>query len=153
MTAESGVRIGDAEREAVATGLREHYARGRLTLDEFQHRLDAVFAAKTSADLAKITADLPHTDPYATPWPPSQPFSTPASGYPIGTGRGQGYRPRGGRPFSYVWACMALSLVAFVLIATFALPFFGGLPRVLIILLAVLAFCRRIFRRIGGRRR
>lgn len=151
MTAESGVRIGDAEREAVAAGLREHYARGRLTLEEFQHRLDAVFAAKTRADLAEITADLPHTDPYAAPWPPPQSFSTTASGYPIGTGQGQGYQRRSGRPFSYVWACVALCLLAFVLIASFSLPF--GLPRVLIILLAVLAFCRRIFRRIGGRRR
>src|SRR5262245_15906255 len=113
MAAESGVRIGDAEREKVATGLREHYAHGRLTLDEFQQRLDAVFAAKTDTDLAKITADLPHTGPYAAPWPQSQPFSAPASSYPIGPGQGQGYerqgfQRRGSRPFSYVWACLAL---------------------------------------------
>jgi len=59
MTAGPGVRIGDTERETAAANLREHYARGRLTLDEFQQRLDAVFAARTDADLAKITADLP----------------------------------------------------------------------------------------------
>src|SRR5215469_17373316 len=106
MAAESGVRIGDAERENVATSLREHYAKGRLTLDEFQQRLDAVFAAKTDTDLAKITADLPHTDPYAAPWPPSQPFGTPAPGYPIDAGRGQGYQRRGSRPFSYVGVCL-----------------------------------------------
>lgn len=148
MAGESGVRVGDAEREAVATSLREHYARGRLTLDEFQHRLDAVFTAKTDIDLARVTADLPHADPYAAPWPPSQP--TPA--YPTGSFQGQGrdYRQRS-RMFSYVWACLALCALAFLLAVSFTWPF--GAPRVLIILFAVLAFCRRIFRRVGGRRR
>jgi hypothetical protein len=151
MAAGSGVRIGDAERERVATGLREHYAHGRLTLEEFQQRLDAVFAAKTDTDLAKVTADLPHTDPYAAPWPPPQPFSTPASSYPAGATMGQGYRRRGAKAFSYVWACLALCVVAALLIASFSWPF--GAPRIVIILLAVLTLFRRIFRRIGGRRR
>ncbi|HUA30142.1 MAG TPA: DUF1707 domain-containing protein, partial [Streptosporangiaceae bacterium] len=35
------LRIGDAEREAAAASLREHYAQGRLTLEEFNERLDA----------------------------------------------------------------------------------------------------------------
>lgn len=151
MAAESGVRIGDAEREKVATSLREHYASGRLTLDEFQQRLDAVFAAKTDTDLAKITADLPHTDPYAAPWPPSQPFSTPASGYPIGAGQGQGYQRHCSRPFSYARVFLALCALAALLIVSFSLPF--GAPKFLIVLLGILAFCRRIFRRIGGGRR
>ena len=72
MAAGPGVRIGDADREAAASSLREHYARGRLTLDEFQQRLDAVFAATTDVDLAKINADLPYVNPYAPPWPPQQ---------------------------------------------------------------------------------
>ena len=151
MAAESGVRIGDAEREKVATDLREHYARGRLTLEEFQQRLDAVFAAKIDTDLVKITADLPHTDPHAAPWPPSQPFSTGAPNYPIGADQGTGSRRRGSRPFSYVWACLALCALAALLIASFSWPF--GAPKFLVILLAILTFCRRIFRRIGGRRR
>ena len=45
------VRIGDADREAIAAQLREHYADGRLTLDELNERLDQTFAAKTKADL------------------------------------------------------------------------------------------------------
>jgi hypothetical protein len=152
MAAESGVRIGDAEREAAATNLREHYARGRLTLEEFQQRLDAVFAAKTDNEVARITADLPHTDPYAAPWPSPQPYGSTAPTYPVGIGQGQrSHRPGSGR-FSFVWACMAVCLLAILLIASFRwLPF--PLPRVLVILLAILAFGRRIFRRIGGRRR
>jgi hypothetical protein len=53
------LRIGDAERDAAATDLGEHYAAGRLTLDELNERLDAVFAAKTHGQLTRIMADLP----------------------------------------------------------------------------------------------
>jgi hypothetical protein len=52
-------RAGDAEREAVTGQLREHYAAGRLSLDEFRARLDAAYAAVTVRDLAPVTADLP----------------------------------------------------------------------------------------------
>lgn len=54
-------RVGDAEREAVAGQLREHYAAGRLTIDEFQARLDAAYSAATATEIAGVTADLPST--------------------------------------------------------------------------------------------
>lgn len=54
-------RVGDADREAAAALLREHYAAGRLTLEEFQERLQAVYAAQVYGDLALLTADLPLT--------------------------------------------------------------------------------------------
>ncbi|HEY1666723.1 MAG TPA: DUF1707 domain-containing protein, partial [Trebonia sp.] len=41
------MRVSDAEREAAAAELREHFASGRLTQDEMDERLTAVFAAKT----------------------------------------------------------------------------------------------------------
>ena len=53
------VRVGDADREAVAAQLREHYADGRLTLEELNERLDQTFAAKTKADLNTVMRDLP----------------------------------------------------------------------------------------------
>jgi hypothetical protein len=53
------LRIGDAERDAAAADLGEHYAAGRLTLDELNERLDAVFAAKTLGQLTRVMADLP----------------------------------------------------------------------------------------------
>jgi len=56
-------RVGDAEREAVAEQLREHYAAGRLTIDEFRARLDAAYAATTAAGLSRATADLPAAGP------------------------------------------------------------------------------------------
>jgi hypothetical protein len=52
-------RVGDAEREAVAGQLREHYAAGRLSIEEFQARLDAAYAAATADQLRRVTADLP----------------------------------------------------------------------------------------------
>jgi hypothetical protein len=69
MATQPSLRIGDAEREAVAAELREHYAHGRLTLEEFNQRLDAVFVAKTQADLTRITRDLPHVRSGGAPLP------------------------------------------------------------------------------------
>lgn len=69
MATQPSLRIGDAEREATAAELREHFAHGRLTLEEFNQRLDAVFAAKTQADLTRITRDLPHVRSGGAPLP------------------------------------------------------------------------------------
>lgn len=57
------MRVGDAEREATAAELREHYASGRLTLDELNERLDTAFAAKTRGDLDALMRDLPSARP------------------------------------------------------------------------------------------
>jgi hypothetical protein len=53
------LRASDADRERVANVLREAAGDGRLTMDELDERLDAVFAAKTYAELEPITHDLP----------------------------------------------------------------------------------------------
>jgi hypothetical protein len=53
------LRIGDAERDAAAADLGEHYVAGRLTLDELHERLGAVFSAKTYGQLGRVMADLP----------------------------------------------------------------------------------------------
>ena len=60
------LRIGDAERDAAAADLGEHYAAGRLNLDELNERLDAVFSSKTFGQLTRIMADLP--GPGRLPW-------------------------------------------------------------------------------------
>jgi len=41
---------------------REHLAAGRLTLEEFDERLDRAYAAKTLGELDDLMADLPGTD-------------------------------------------------------------------------------------------
>jgi Domain of unknown function (DUF1707) len=61
------MRASDADRDRVSAMLREHMAAGRLTLDEFQERLDALYTAKTLGQLDEITADLPGIDLYRLP--------------------------------------------------------------------------------------
>lgn len=56
------MRISDTDREHLAIRLGQHFAAGRLTMSEYQDRLDAVYAARTRADTSKLLADLP-TDP------------------------------------------------------------------------------------------
>jgi hypothetical protein len=55
----SSIRCGDTDREKVVAALRDHYAEGRLTLEEFDQRSDAAYAARTFADLQPLMADLP----------------------------------------------------------------------------------------------
>ena len=53
------LRIGDAEREAAAEQLREHFVAGRLTIDELDERLGEIFTARTQDQLSRVMADLP----------------------------------------------------------------------------------------------
>ena len=50
---------GDSERERAAAALREHYVRGRLTLDELAGRTERVLAARSRADLRRALSGLP----------------------------------------------------------------------------------------------
>ena len=54
-----GMRAGDADRDAAAAALAEHFAQGRLTLDELIARLDATLTATTHGELAQAARDLP----------------------------------------------------------------------------------------------
>jgi uncharacterized protein DUF1707/cell wall-active antibiotic response 4TMS protein YvqF len=53
------MRISDADRDRAASVLGNALAEGRLTADEHSERLDAIFAAKTHADIAPLVSDLP----------------------------------------------------------------------------------------------
>jgi Domain of unknown function (DUF1707) len=53
------LRIGDAERDAAMAQLREHFAAGRLTLDELTERIDGALTAKTQRQIDALMADLP----------------------------------------------------------------------------------------------
>jgi DUF1707 SHOCT-like domain len=60
MATERNIRVSDDDRDAVAAQLREHYAQGRLTLDELNERLDRAFASRTNVELIAVTSDLPY---------------------------------------------------------------------------------------------
>ena len=70
MAPNPSLRVGDADRDAVAEVLREAHAEGRLSVTELQERLDAAYGAKTYGELAPVTADLPTpAAPRAVPSP------------------------------------------------------------------------------------
>jgi len=54
-----GERASDADRDAAAAALAEHFAQGRLTLEELGARLDATLAATTHGELAQAAQNLP----------------------------------------------------------------------------------------------
>jgi uncharacterized protein DUF1707 len=53
------LRVADADRDRAAELLRQAAAEGRITFDELDERLSLAYAAKTFADLAALTSDLP----------------------------------------------------------------------------------------------
>jgi hypothetical protein len=59
------MRASDADRDATAAFLRENLAEGRLTMTEFDERLEAAYAAKTYADLDMLLTDLPRRDSFS----------------------------------------------------------------------------------------
>jgi hypothetical protein len=53
------MRASDADRERVAGILRDAYAEGRLSREEYDDRLTAVYQAATYGDFVPVMADLP----------------------------------------------------------------------------------------------
>ncbi|MEJ2863165.1 DUF1707 SHOCT-like domain-containing protein [Actinomycetospora flava] len=53
------VRASDAERELVVQRLQRAVGNGRLTVEEFEERAAAAYAATTRGELAELTKDLP----------------------------------------------------------------------------------------------
>jgi len=53
------VRAGDRERERTANQLGQALAQGYFAMDEYETRLQATFAAHTTAELHPLVADLP----------------------------------------------------------------------------------------------
>jgi len=76
MTGPHELRIGDAERESAVSALGEHYAAGRLTKEEYDERADRAMAARTSAQLFPLFADLPRLQGAARPMPGAVPQVT-----------------------------------------------------------------------------
>jgi len=73
----ASLRASDKDRESAAEVLREAAGEGRLSMTELDERLDAVYEAKTYAELEPIVRDLPHRA--ITPDAPAVPARPPAS--------------------------------------------------------------------------
>ena len=95
------MRVSDADREAVAARLRDHYAEGRLTDGELDERVSAALNAKTFGDLRPLTTDLPGPAPV----PPPRTAARPSWGGP------PPWRHRHHRPPVGLFLLIALLLV------------------------------------------
>ncbi len=69
------LRVSDAEREAAASRLAQHFAVGRLDQAELDDRVGRAMSAKTRADLRDLLADLSETPAPAGPERPRGPGS------------------------------------------------------------------------------
>jgi hypothetical protein len=143
------MRVSDAEREATAAELREHYANGRLTLDELNERIDKAFAAKTRGDLDALMRDLPSARPGGTGFTGARPGGT----GPGWTGADPGPTWTGsGRQAGHAIGAAVVMFVAMSILLLFGILDVFGLgpsrPIGVVLLLAGLALLRRlIFRR------
>jgi hypothetical protein len=161
------MRVGDAEREAAAAELREHYASGRLTLDELNERIDKAFAAKTRGDLNVLMTDLPSRRPAgeaagasgapgaigAGPFGTGEPFGPSGPFGPGGGGWNSG--PRAAGPVRTAGSVFVTMLVVAALFTFGILGAFGfgtARPIGIVLILAAFGLLRRLFfrRRAGG---
>jgi uncharacterized protein DUF1707 len=133
------LRIGDADREAAAACLREHYAQGRLTLEEFNQRIDAAFAATTQSQLGTLTRDLPRL---AAPLAPA-----PVAAAGSGRERARREHRSGFRRRRSMIPVIIAALTAWLLIADLQLRMFPW-PGRLAVFLAIFAGVRWLMRRI-----
>jgi len=148
MATGSNIRVGDADRDATATQLRE--------------RLEQTFAARTGADLNAVMRDLPSLNGAwasaggpAADRSPGAPLLRNDQGQWDQGQRAQGQGDQGGRRHGYsalgtlvpvmlaIWALLLLG-------GAFAFGFGGDRPLAVVLLLGVVAMIRRMF---GGRRR
>jgi Flp pilus assembly protein TadB len=130
----SQLRIGDADRETAARELGEHFALGRITVDEHAERLDRIWAARTQAELTPVFADLPR---------PSGLRERSASSGRAGWGSGQPSvaRQRG-------WRSPGISfLVTVLLVVIVAALVLSHIPILVVALLLYVFGVRRLARR------
>jgi hypothetical protein len=86
MTAAVPLRIGDKDRDRAIAALGDHYAAGRLTVEEFDERSSRAMQARTAEDLSPLFADLPGGGRVLEPAPRVRPG--PTRRYPpMGAGR------------------------------------------------------------------
>ncbi len=146
------VRVGDADREAAAAQLRDHYADGRLTLEELNERLDQVFAAKTKADLNTVMRDLPPAAGVPSGAGTWQPPGWQGSAWPgpMAPRPGQDYGPGGPGGWGRRGAFAPLMGLVWLFVILGSMLLFGGhgsggRSLVIVLFLAALALVRRLF--------
>jgi hypothetical protein len=159
------MRVSDAEREAAAAELREHFASGRLNQDELDERLTSAFAATTRADLNALFTDLPSSGPgWAAASGPGAGSGFSGSGFSGAPGWGArddayaGAQARGacgGAMGRGIGRLVFSGVLVPLLLLVGILGIFGigtGRPFGVVLVLAALALLRRLVFMILGRR-
>jgi hypothetical protein len=78
------LRAGHADRDQVIGILKDAFVDGSLTRDEFDARTDRALAARTFADLAALSADLPTAPAWpASAWPAPAPAGPARRRWPL----------------------------------------------------------------------
>ena len=147
MAAGYEMRVSDAEREAAAAELREHFASGRLNQDELDERLASVFAAKTRGDLNALFTDLPSS---GHGWASASAGPGASGASSDWQGRGNAWRGSAGRSFGRI---ATASVLLWVLLIVGILGVFGigtGRPFGVVLIIAALALLRRLLFMIFG---
>lgn len=167
MAAGNEMRVSDAEREAAATELREHFASGRLNQDELDERLTAAFAARTRGDLNALFTDLPSSgrdwagagtpggqaSGQRGPFGASGAFGPGASGESGWRAGGNAWLPLAARGIGRLMVAVALFSVL-VVVGIFGVFGIGaGRPIGIVLIVAAFALLRRLLLMIFGRRR
>jgi hypothetical protein len=85
------IRLSDDDRERAVQRLHTAIAEGRITVEEFDQRLDQVYRAKIGTDLLPVFDDLPADPPTDPPAAPAGPLTGPkrVSGAILGIARHQ----------------------------------------------------------------
>jgi len=122
------MRSSQADRERAVDVLKAAFAEGRLDSEEYSERVGQVYASRTYADLAALTADLP-TGPFGTltPQAPSLPERLPQPQLPVSP------RRRRNPPVIPL-------LVVALLVATAMPSAYGALGIVPLVLIAIFTF-------------
>ncbi|WP_240669889.1 DUF1707 SHOCT-like domain-containing protein [Actinoplanes solisilvae] len=98
------MRAADEDRRQVGDQLRAALEEGRLTLTEYDERLQGAYEAKTYADLDRLLTDLPN----AAPIVPAEPAAT-----PVATADGHSVRTAW---LGHIWVPYAKAVVFFTVI-------------------------------------
>ena len=61
-----GLRASDADRDEVASRLRDEFVAGQLSHDTFLHRMDAAYQARQHDELSPLLEGLPSEPPPAS---------------------------------------------------------------------------------------
>jgi hypothetical protein len=137
MTVNPRIRASDAERDHAAAQLREHYAAGRLSVDECQERVSATLAARTLGELDALMTDLPDLGPAAA----AAPRRTGAAGRPAVTACGSP-APCGGDRGDKVAGLWTLGIIAAAYLVTGLATGIWWIPWALVVVPAVVTIRR-----------